>query len=83
LGQKVGENGSITFSGELTFELQRQQGAERCRAYVSFKRKKKSFSGLTIEAIEINPPVTVASTTELSYMVDGRRYIFWETPLTE
>jgi AP-5 complex subunit mu-1 len=82
---KVGENGSMTLSGDLNFEARRPADSEKLRAYVSFKSKKKSFSGITLEkeAVEINPAGNVVPTCELSYTVDGKRYVFWETPLTD
>jgi AP-5 complex subunit mu-1 len=80
---KLGENGSLTLLGVLNFENPTAPGAERCRAYVGFKSKKRSFSGLTLEkeAVALNPSGSVNLTTDMSYAAESRRYIFWGTPM--
>jgi hypothetical protein len=79
-----GENESLTLEADLAFESQKPHGSERDRAYVTFNSK-KSFSGLTLgkEAVEINPAGGVVPTTELGYTTEAKRYVFWETPLTD
>jgi hypothetical protein len=80
---KLGENGSQTLSGVLNFEAAAAVGREKYRAYVSFKSKKRSFSGLVLEkdAITLSPASTVNVTTDVSYVTESKRYIFWETAL--
>jgi hypothetical protein len=80
---KVVENGSLTLSGILNFENPTATGGKRCRAYVGFESKERSFSGLTLEkeAVVLSPSGSVNVTTDMSYAAESRRYIFWETPM--
>jgi AP-5 complex subunit mu-1 len=80
---KLGEEGSQTLSGVLSFEAAAAVGREKYRAYVSFKSKKRSFSGLVLEkeGITLSPASTVNVTTDVSFVTESKRYIFWETAM--
>jgi hypothetical protein len=80
---KLGENGSQTLGASLNFETQRAPAGEKYRVYVTFKSKKRSFSGLTLakDGVAVSSPNPINVTTDVSYATESKRYIFWETPM--
>ncbi|KAH0785054.1 AP-5 complex subunit mu-1 [Histomonas meleagridis] len=78
---KFSEQKSLTLTGILNFESNESTSKERCRAYISFKSKKKSFTGIEVEkdSVTFNPSGNVNVTTELSYTTENKKYIFWAT----
>ena len=81
---KLGENGTMTLTGVLGFE-NKPQHPEKCKAFVSMKSKKKSFTGASIvkDSITFSSSANFSVTTETSYATESKKYIFWETPLAE
>lgn len=81
---KLGENGTMTLTGVLGFE-NKPQHPEKCRAFVTLKSKKKSFTGASIDkdSVTFSSSANFSVTTETSYATESKKYIFWETPLSD
>ena len=82
---KLGENGTKTLTGVLGFEKKPENPNEKCKAFVNLKSKKKSFTGTSIdkESVTFSSSANFSVVTETSYTTESKKYIFWETPLSE
>lgn len=77
-------DGPLTLTGTLNFENPPAPNTERCKAFVSFKSKKKSFTGTMIEKESITSSSSSTNFTiavDASYSTENKKYIFWSTPM--
>jgi AP-5 complex subunit mu-1 len=80
---KLEENGTQTLAGVLNFETRAPAAGDKLRVYITFKSKKRSLSGIALDkdAVGSTPEGTINVTTDASFAAEGKRYVFYETPM--